>query len=142
MDDGPVLVTALPASTANEAVVPKFTWGWDAEAASVPPTAIRITVVPTTPSTAEATWRRRRITGASPVTAEPWEPCADPATFSSFAEVKRVTRLEHVQNSNDTGESKKELTPCALNSETSALATPWSVQASASRTREASHQSL
>jgi hypothetical protein len=45
-----MLVTVVPASTANAVVVPKFTWGWDAEAATVPEAPITITAAAPRPS--------------------------------------------------------------------------------------------
>ncbi len=48
MVEGPVLVTVVPANTANDAAVPKPTGGWAAEAASIPTAPPRITVTPTT----------------------------------------------------------------------------------------------
>jgi len=110
-----VLVTVLAANTANEAVVPRFTWGWDAEAASGPKMPIRITVVPTRASRPPANWRRRRITGATLVTGEHRELPPDPATFSSSAEVKRVMRLGHWARSHRRRQrAKQELAPCAF----------------------------
>jgi hypothetical protein len=50
MEEGPVLVTVLPASTAKPDVVPKFTGVCAAEAALMPKTPIRITAVPATAS--------------------------------------------------------------------------------------------
>ncbi len=85
MVDGPVLVTVVPANTAKEAAVPRPTAGWAAEAVSAPMTPLRITVVPTTPSTA-ANRRRLRISLRAD---EYWKQSPGPGMLFSSSDVTR-----------------------------------------------------